>query len=293
MVAVIIDNATLSAAQRLTGTAPAPNSYDAQGDYSALENLFSNLLFFDDYFFVDDYKDEFRAARAQEFDFAHPIPLTSFPYSEVESVSVKMTKELILDIRGGKQADGLLREFLEEIDLYVTCAWHMQSSNYFLTLKILADEPDDWAARYKYSRLTSMIFQQLSGDNSNEASLNLIDSDGKHIPTRQDVGGRAYVIGGELRHFSNCLNWLARRTAFYTLLSAHFDSGISLHPIRHNFFSRWSVKEGILTSSPVWRRNLAEFFGTRSTEAVNAINASTEGVEIGTRLPLLAAWAIG
>lgn len=67
---------------------------------------------------------------------------------------MRMTKELILDIRGGKQTEGLLKEFLEDLDLYVTCAWHMQSSNYFLTLKILADEPDDWAARYKYSRLT-------------------------------------------------------------------------------------------------------------------------------------------
>jgi hypothetical protein len=86
---------------------------------------------------------------------------------------------------------------------------------------------------------------------------------------------------------------LARRTAFYTLLSSHFDSGISLHPIRHNFFSRWSIKEGILPYSGVWRRNLAEFFGARSVEAVNAINASTEGFEVGARLPLLAAWAVG
>jgi hypothetical protein len=149
MAAVIIDNATLSAVQRLTGTAPAPSSYDAQGDYSALENLFLHLLFFDDFYFVDDYKDEFRSARAREFDFAHPIPPASLPYSEVEETSVTMTKQLILDIRGGKQANGLLKEFLEEIDLHLTCAWHMQSSDYFLTLKILADEPDTWSARYK------------------------------------------------------------------------------------------------------------------------------------------------
>jgi hypothetical protein len=293
MTAVIIDNSTLSAVQRLAGTIPAPNSYDAQGDYSALENLFVHLLFFDDYYFVDDYKEEFRSARMKEFSFIHPIPPSSFPYSEIEALAVAKTKQLILDIRGGKQTDGLLKEFLEEINLHVACAWHMQSSDYFLTLKILSDEPDTLAARYKYSPLTAMIFQQLSHDASNHVPPNLIGSDGQAIASKENRGDRSYVVGSELRHFSNSLNWLARRTAFFAFLSAHFDAAMSLHPIRHNFLARWSSKGAILTSSSVWRRKLGDFFGSKSAEAVNAINASTDAIEIGADLPLFAAWAVG
>src|SRR5581483_11550706 len=192
MAAVIIDNASLSAVQRLTGTAPAPNSYDAQGDYSALENLFLHLILFDDYYFVDDYKEEHRLGRASEFSFAHPIPQSSFPYGAVEAAAIQRTKQLILDIRAGKQEEGLLKDFLEEIELHVAAAWHMQSSDYFLTLKILANEPDTSAARYKYSPLTAMIFQQLSGK-SEVAPPTLIGSDGGNIPQKQEVSNRSYI----------------------------------------------------------------------------------------------------
>ena len=54
MASVVFDNSTLSAVQRLTGTAPAPNWYDAQGDYAALENFVCSLIFYDDFYFVDD-----------------------------------------------------------------------------------------------------------------------------------------------------------------------------------------------------------------------------------------------
>lgn len=293
MAAVIFDHSTLSAVQRLTGAAPAPSSYDAHGDYSALENFFQNLIFFDDYYFVDDYKEEFSASRAEQFSFLHPIPKDFFPYGDVEHLAIEQTKDLILDIRAGRQRAGLLKEFLEEMNLHLTCAWHMQSSDFFLTLKILADEPDTWSTRYKYSPLTAMIFQELSRGSNDENPLKLISSSGDEIPLKTEHSGKSYVVGGELRNFSNCLNWLARRTAFYTFVSAHFDAATGLHPIRHNFLSKWAIRNSIAESSHSWRQHLADFFGTKAQEAINAINASSDAVEIGTELPLFAAWALG
>lgn len=293
MAAVIFDNATLSAVQRLMGSAPAPSSYDPQGDYSALECFFSHMIFYDDYYFIDDYKEELRAARKVDFNFIHPIPQRSLPYAELEKVSIARTKQLILDIRGGRQVEGLLRDFLETMELHVTCAWHMQSSDFFSTLKILADEPETWNARYKYSPLTAMIFQQLSGHASDFDSPNMVAGDGRVIPERAKHGDRIYAMGSEIRHFSNSLNWLARRTVFYSLLSAHFDAAMALHPIRHNFFAKWTLSDGISEFSPAWRRQLSDFFGKKSAEAINTINASTEATEIGASLPMFAAWAVG
>lgn len=275
------------------GSAPAPNSYDPQGDYSALESFFSHMIFYDDYYFIDDYKEQFRESRRADFNFIHPIPQRCVPYEELEKLSIDRTKQFILDIRGGRQAEGLLKDFLEAMELHVTCAWHMQSSDFFLTLKLLADEPDTWDERYKYSPLTAMIFQQLSGTAANFDSPNMVASDGQSIPEREKQGDRVYAMGPEIRHFSNSLNWLARRTVFYSILSAHFDSAMALHPIRHNFFARWTLNDSITESSTVWRHQLSDFFGKKSLEAINTINASTEAIEIGTLLPMFAAWAVG
>jgi hypothetical protein len=138
-----------------------------------------------------------------------------------------------------------------------------------------------------------MIFQELSRDTSSHEPPNLVSSDGANIPLEQKKGHRSYVVSGELLDFSNSLNWLARRTAFYTMLSSHFGVSIALHPIRHNFLSRWSTTDSIIKGSPIWRAQLGHFFGTKSIEAINAINASTESLEIGANLPLFAAWAVG
>lgn len=294
MAAVIIDNSTLTAVQRLLGTATAPSSYDAHGDYSALENFLLHLLLYDDYYHIDDYKSEFREARAKDFTFIHPVPVQSFPYREVEKEAVELTEKLILDIRGGKQQPGLLMDFLHAMKLHVTCAWHMQSSNYFLTLKILADEPDDWEVRYKYSPLTAMIFQQTAGIGVAEiARPNLVSSTGDPVSEGSNEGNRQYVVDSELLWFAGALNWLSRRAAFHAKTASHFGVATCLHPIRHQFLARWSAGENIIATSSSWRRNLGQFFGEAAGVAVNAINNDQESIEIGMNLPLLGVWAVG
>ena len=131
MANIIIDNSTLSAVQRLTGTAPAPRSYDLQGDYSALENFLTSLIFYDAFYFVDDYKSEFREERQSQFSYCRAINTDLFPYDEISAHANSLTENLILDVRAGHMEPGVIKEFLENIGLYLTCAWHMRSSNYF------------------------------------------------------------------------------------------------------------------------------------------------------------------
>jgi hypothetical protein len=290
---LIIDNSTLTAVQRLTGAVPVSSSYSVQGDYAALENFFAGLMFHEAFYYIDDYKPEFKAERETQFPYIRRVPPSMFPYADLENRASELTRNLALEVRAGRQAAGLLKQFLDDVGLYVTCAWHLQTSDYFLTLKLLADEPDTWENRCKYSPLTSMIFDQLHGAIGESPLPVLENREHQTIPAHEQRGGREYHVGTDVLAFSNALHWLARRAAFYAFASGHFSASVCLHPIRHNFLSRWAAKEQVITASPTWRRRLTEFFGTQASSAVNAINAAAESYEIGAELPLFAAWAVG
>ena len=40
-------------------------------------------MFYDDFYFIDDYKPEFREVRAAEFSYCRPVPTNSFPYDKL------------------------------------------------------------------------------------------------------------------------------------------------------------------------------------------------------------------
>ena len=169
---LIVDNSTLSSIQRITGQIQVPQNYSIEGDYSAFENFLSNLMFYDNLYFLDDYKEEYKKERRSQFGYIRPITTKSFPYSELEEHSVEITDHLMFDIRGGKVSSSALTDFLEVMGLHLTCAWQMQSSDFFLTLKVLSDSPDYDDERYKYSPLTSMIFNQINDGQADSEDIN-------------------------------------------------------------------------------------------------------------------------
>ncbi|MBE6828888.1 MAG: hypothetical protein E7519_01615, partial [Ruminococcaceae bacterium] len=59
----IIDNATLTAVQRLLGEIPIYNKHAIDGDILAFETLIQSILFFDEVCYINDYKEEYREER--------------------------------------------------------------------------------------------------------------------------------------------------------------------------------------------------------------------------------------
>lgn len=294
MPVALIDNSTLTAVQRLTGQAPAPRSYDMEGDYSALEGYAQTILFNDAFYTPDDYKLEFKATRADAFPHIRFIKPSS--YDAFEADSIELSKEFALDLRGGDMPEGIVREFLENMDLVLTAAWHMQSSNFFLTLKILREEDGSSGDKYKYSPLTAAIFQQLIGrdDLTKIPPPTLIDSDGNTIPDVRDIGNNKFeAIGDEVLEFSNSINWLARRAIFYSLIACQANAQLCLHPIRHNFLAAWGVKKGVLQPSKTWENGMRRYFSGQLATVVNEVNSDIDAQEIGLELPPFAAWAVG
>ncbi len=297
---VLIDNSTLTAVQRLLGQIAVTSNNNVEGDFSAFDNFLCALLFYDNFFFLDDYKEDFRAGRISQFDYMRYIPKDVFPYEAIEEKSISNTEDIMLDMRAGRISDRTIREFLDIIGLHLTATWHMQSSDFFLSLRILSDEADTWDRRYKYTPLTSLIYHQLHGRNSAELdqpAAYLESSDGyiishdSYCEERHKSG--QHVVERQLLDFSNSLNWLARRSTFYLLLSSHFDASMCLHPIRHTFMNSLAQRVNLFGQSNVWRENFSHFFGNQVEEAVNAINASSESIELGQGMPSLASWAIG
>lgn len=290
----LLDNSTLTAVQRLAGQAPAPRSYDMEGDYSALEGYAQAILFNDAFYTPNDYKPEFKASRAKFFPLIRFIEPNN--YDAFEADSIELSREFALDLRGGNMPEGIVREFLQNMDLMLTAAWHMQSSNFFLTLKILRDEDGASGDKYKYSPLTAAIFQQLIGrDQVRDAPPpNLEDSRGNEIPLERNIGnGKREAISDELLEFSNSINWLARRSIFYSLIAGQANAQLCLHPIRHNFLAAWGAQKGLFSPSKTWAAGLRRFFSGQLSQVVNEVNAAIDAQEIGQELPPFAAWAVG
>jgi len=294
---IIVDNSTLSSIQRITGQIQVPQNYSIEGDYSAFENFLSSLMFYDNFYFIDDYKEEHRKGRRSQFGYLRPISIDSFPYPELEKHSVDITDHLLLDIRGGKVSSSALTDFLEVMGLHLTCAWQMQSSDFFLTLKVLSDSLDYDEERYKYSPLTSMIFNQINDGEIDSKDINklyLESRDGDIIEeSPYQKNKQNFIIGAQLKAFSNSLNWLSRRSAFYSLASGHLNAAACLHPIRHNFLASYSIEDNFFSCSKIWRDKFRDYFGDRAKETVNEINEGSETTEIGFRMPLFATWAVG
>lgn len=66
---ILVDNATLSGVERLTGERQTLNLNNVDNDILCLEKLLTAILFSDALIGVDDYKDSFRSQRLKKFDF--------------------------------------------------------------------------------------------------------------------------------------------------------------------------------------------------------------------------------
>lgn len=105
MAYALIDNATLTAIQRLTGRAASRSEDSIDGDIVALENLLQGILFYDDIVTIDDYKAEYRESRRKDFDFIRFINPSELRLDEIEADARNEALSAIPTIRGGEFID--------------------------------------------------------------------------------------------------------------------------------------------------------------------------------------------
>lgn len=292
MTYALIDNASLTAVERVLGQIVARNPDTINGDLVALENVVQAILFYDDLVSIDNYKEEFREARAKKFGFVNFLAPSSCSLGVIEETAKAEAESIEPEIRGGEFSDKDFKQLLEMLKLNMVCTWDMRSSVYYLTMKMLG-QPN--TPEYeKYSGLSASIFNELAdaGETKGRWStkVTLISSSG-HVYQEQEFSGQRGDLAGTtkaLAMFIAALNWMAYKSIYYSLAAKHLKADSFIHPIRHAYQIHWMKKTGAFGHDFTSRLlgNLTNKISTSISEIVGHGRTST----IALDLPIFSAW---
>ena len=293
----LIDNATLTGVQRLMGEIPLRSRDVVEGDIGALENLIHGILFFDHVVAIDDYKEEFRSARRERFDFVRFLGPDEYGLPGVIAAAEGASSALEPTIAGGEFADGDLRPLLVRLRMQMVCTWDMASSVYYLTMKLLGAPDEEELA--KYGRLQAAIFGELQdlfdSNGSYDPSADLVDSRGKPVRAGTNLirDKKEWPTGGmskQLQAFVASLRWLAYRTTFYALAAEHLRGDLLLYPARQAYHLHFMEKTARYSSDFV--AAIVKALDGRTTESVEAVIAANRPSRIDMSVPIFAAWLV-
>ncbi len=241
----LLDNATLTGVERLLGRIAVKNTYNIDGDLLCLENLLQAILFYDELFFLDDYKDEFKLSRAAFFNLLKPLPLKPETYEHYQEKAGKKLEELEPVIQNGTVKTSPLQELLDLINLNLIFTWDMRQSEYYLTLKLLDDQSD--MTEDKYGALAAMIHSGVAEQKRvstkalvqepkilNQYGEIISHGIGEELELKDGGFTTSNGIDSGVKKFLAGLSWLCYRTIIYTSIATDFDCDLILHPIRHS-----------------------------------------------------------
>lgn len=292
----LIDNASLTAVQRVMGQVVVKNPDTINGDLAALENLLQAILFYDELICIDNYKEEHKEERKKLFDFVKFLSPKDLGLDEIENKSRSEAAIIRPEIRGGEFVDDDFRQLLELLKMNVVCTWDLHSSVYYLTMKMLG-QPDT-PEFLKYSEISSAIFNELAdaGDTRGRWNQNvcLIGSDG-HVHTKEEMKEAAKALsrglGGTTRAldmFVASLNWIAYKAIYYSLAAKYLKADTFLHPIRHAYQIHWMGKTGAYGHD--FTAKLTDALANRISTTISEIVDNGRSAAISIEIPIFSAW---
>lgn len=298
MTYALIDNASLTAVQRVMGQVVVKNPDTINGDLVALENFIQAILFYDDLVCIDNYKEKHKEERKKEFSFVRFISPTNYQLDSVSEKAVTEARSIRPEIRGGEFANPEFQELLELLKLNMVCTWDLRSSVYYLTMKMLG-QPN--TPEYeKYSELSSAIYNELSdaGDTFGHWStdVKLVGSDGtEYIKEQMEKEAKAARrgFGGTTRAldmFIASLNWLAFKSIYYSLAANYLKADTFLHPIRHAYQIHWFKKTGAFGHD--FTAKLVNNLSNKLSTSVGDIIDNGRSVAVSLDIPIFSAWLI-
>lgn len=293
----LVDNSTLTAVQRLLGDITINNKYSIDGDILAFESFIQTVLFYDDVFFVDDYKSQYKYKRKELFKYIYPVELDNDDYSSLIRKTQELTNEFIPEINNRKFQNDNLKEFFDLLRMNITFTWDLSSSVYYLNYKLLQEHSG--VDIDKYSKLSAMIFDQLMDKNiEKEVNSNInpiiYDSRGNAISKNYTVTnkeGRECETGGLSRQaysFLSGLSWLDFRTTFYMILANQLKFDLVLHPIR-NAYAINTLNRFTDYNSPCIN-TILKAMNNQATDSINRILNCTQPIVLKHNLPMFSVW---
>lgn len=292
----LIDNASLTAIQRVMGQIEVKNPDTVNGDLMALENFLQAILFYDDLICIDNYKEEYKEDRSKYFDFIRFLSPKDFHLGPIDNKAQSEANTIRPEIRGGEFVDQDFRELLDLLRMNIVCTWDLRTSVYYLTMKMLG-QPNT-PEFHKYSEISSAIFNELSdaretyGRWSQDARL--IGSDGT-VHTKEEMQKAAKErkrgFGGTTRAldmFIVSLNWLAYKAIYYSLAAKYFKADTFLHPIRHAYQIHWMRKTGAYGHD--FTAKLVQSLSGNISTSVSKIIDNGRNAAISIEVPIFSTW---
>ena len=136
---ILIDNATLSGVERITGISKTLNLNNVDNDILCLEKLVTAILFSDKLIGVDDYKDEFRSNRLKNFDFIEFSKIDPPIYKALATDAATFARNMTFSFEGTKPAGDVV-DFFEALRIDPQLRWDIFVSSEYLTLSFLVDD---------------------------------------------------------------------------------------------------------------------------------------------------------
>lgn len=296
MTYALLDNATLTAVQRLSGRVQTKSTDSVDTDIIALENLVQAILFYDDLIAIDDYIPAHRDERIAFFPYIRFLDSKTYNLDQINTSAAQIASTLRPQIKGGEFADDDFKNLMELLQTHIVCTWDISSSIYFLTLKCLAESNS--AEFTKYGNLAAAIFSELDDvkDSGNRTSghVELIDRYGRPIGKDYKIPNARWGDGSTggatpaITAFVAALAWLANRSIYYSLAAKYLRADTFLYPIRQAYQQHYMSKT--CGYGYDYTRNIVQHFS--SSLSADLINIHNGGLSIATAvdLPVFSAW---
>jgi hypothetical protein len=289
----LIDNASLTAIQRLLGNIPIKNKAIIDADIVAFENYITAILFYDYIICIDDYKPQYREKRTALFDDIRFISKNIIEYNEIEKQASKLTSKIALKIKTGQITDKDYKEYFESLAMNMTFTWDMSSSLFYLTQKLLINSTDKNVNLKPQDKIHSAIISETF------EKYNILKKERKIEPILYDKFGNEFTshktkedlfdgYSYEFKLFSSGLTWLSDRTSFYTLAADYLKADLFLYPIRQSFLS--NVLNKIDSTDFSKYTSLLSSFKTKTRETVNEIKHIDEAFILKAQFPLFSSY---
>ncbi len=296
MTYALIDNATLTGVQRITGEVETRSRDSIDTDIIALENFIQATLFYDELIAVDDYIPQHKDQRHAAFPHIRFLDADACNLKPIEQQASAISEVLRPEIKGGEFANDDFRNLFELLKTHIVCTWDLRSSVYYLTLKVLATPNSDEFD--KYGHIAAGIFSELlDAKNENErprGEVHLVDrfgnpiDQGYVIPGAKSGGGTTGGTTDAISAFVASLVWLANRSVYYSLSAKYLHADSFLYPIRQAYQQHYIGKTCHYGNN--FAKNLVDRFSKSLSKDLIDIQTGGLATAIAMDLPVFAAW---
>lgn len=292
----LIDNATLTGVQRVTGQIRTKTTDSVDTDIIALENVVQAILFYDRLIAVDNYIPRHREERISSFPYIEFIDEKPFKLDVLSEKAAKIADKIHPEIRGGEFVNEDFKNLFELLKTHVICTWDITSSVYYLNLKCLAEQKS--TEFKKYGNLAAGIFAELmdSADAGirSPSEVELIDRYGNPINNHYKVPGAKWGDGttggatGAIKAFVASLIWLANRSIFYSLSGKYLQADTFLYPVRQAYQQYYIGKTCDYGHN--FAKHLIHHFSASLSRDIFEIHKGGLVATTGIDFPIFSAW---